>query len=1809
MKLRTPGAGRLALAAAVTAALVSGLVTAPASADVATDDLVLHYLLDETEGTVAHDASGNGNDGEIRGHAELTGAGGVRLNYGTTNLQPANATGDIKLPDDIIAGLESITVSLEVLVDSSQTGAYFLYGLGNRGASGEQWGDGYVFATGSPLRAGIATGNWSTEQQANSGSNLPRDVWTTVTYTLDADTDTARLYLNGTQVAQNTAVTHRPADIGGGTTTFNHIGRSNYAGDNLLRGALRDFRIYDVALSAEQVAELAPTTEDLLQRDAEALTLGDTSAVTSDLTLPATGASGATISWESSSTAVVAADGTVTRPAPGESDAVVTLTATLTLNGLTQTRTFEVTVLAELDEQAILDQAVADLTVTNIDDVRGNLHLPTSVAVDSGEVTVAWATSDASVVTTDGIVTRQASDTEVTLTATLSYAGLSETKAFAAQVRAAVELDELEGYVFTYFTGNSLSGENIYLARSDGNDALNWHELNNGQPVLTSDQGTGGLRDPFIIRSPEGDIFYLIATDLSIGSGTGWGDAVRHGSQYIEVWESTDLVNWSEQRHVKVAPDNAGNTWAPEAYYDESIGAYIVFWASSLYSTPGHTDSSYHRMMYATTRDFVTFSEAQVWQDTPGLPRIDTTVIKEGDTYYRFTKDEGSSASGCTDIMQERSTSLRGQMEEWTLQADCIGSGAGTSALEGPSVFKSNPGDVNNVDGEQKYYLFVDEYGGRGFLPLETDDLDDPNWQISASYDLPSSPRHGTVMPITAAEWEALEAYAEPGEPGPDPLEPNEDGELLRYTFEDGSGTQVTDVSGGGNHGTIVGSTDWNDGSLTFNGSTTYVDLPDNLLAGVTDITIEAEVLVHPQLGGDYFFYGLGNTTNGIGDGYLFSSDGRSNYRASIATGNWSTEQTVSQGQALPRDTWAHLVYTLSGGTATIYLDGVAVGTNTNVTHRPGDIGDGYTTANYIGRSQYDADNLFRGQFAEFAIYNRALSADEVLVLSGATGVLTDFSLSDAEVLKVAPIVDSQDRTVVFPVLPGTDLTQLAPVFRSFGDATVSPASGTVVDLSSPVEYTVSDEGGETVWTLRAVEMNSPVLPGLYADPNIVVFGGTYYIYATSDGYAGWGGKEFYVWKSYDLVTWERSEEPFLTLDGADGNVPWAEGNAWAPTIIERDGKYYFYFSGHYDPLNRKVIGVAVADHPEGPFVAEPTPMIYNQSSEGATSGQAIDPAAFHDPVSGKWYLFWGNGSPVYAELADDMVSLAGPVQAMSGLTGYREGTFVNYREDAEGDGTYHLTYSIDDTGSENYRVGYATATSIDGPWTYRGVILEKDPSLGILGTGHNSVLNVPGTDDWYIAYHRFAIPGGNGNNRETTIDRIEIDPQTGLFTTITPTLESVTAQEIADDNPLAVSIDGVAKVGETLSIELNEPWEATGTQWYRDGQEIAGATGTELELTADDEDARIGVTLTGEKDLWRPAEASAEVGPVVGPDEEPVAEVRVTVTGAVEGESGWRQGAVTVSLQLADGVEGSVEYALGEGDWTAYTAPVAIDGNGVTLLRYRAVVGGEPVADSQGEITLRIDVTPPVSTAAVEQADAYSPATLVVEAADAHSGVASIEHRIGDGAWLEVPSGGIVFDGVGSWVVSYRATDVAGNVETARTITVSVIDEEAPEATLTVSPSRVRAGESVEVAGEGFEPGEGVTVTLHSDPVLLGVLVADDDGAIQGTVTIPLSTETGDHLVEAVGQDSGIAGSAALTVLPAADDGETPTPGETDTPTPGETDTPTPGESPSPGTSPTPGGKLEETGAGGALTAMLLTALLLVAGAGALAVRRRHTA
>jgi alpha-L-arabinofuranosidase len=338
---------------------------------------------------------------------------------------------------------------------------------------------------------------------------------------------------------------------------------------------------------------------------------------------------------------------------------------------------------------------------------------------------------------------------------------------------AAAADGDYAAYFFPYFTGESTAdGETISFAVSDGPDPLEWTTLNGGKPVLASDLGTKGLRDPFLIRGGDGT-YYLLATDLQIYGGGNFGDAQETGSRSIMVWESTDLVNWGEQREIELAPENAGNLWAPEAYWDEAAGEFVVYWASALYPAdvpPAERDirTSYQRMLYATTTDFETFSEPQPWIDEPqgnGLGMIDSTVQEEDGVYYRLTKDESYMG-----MRQESSTDLRRTQgvtegDGWDLIAERVGFGqpnpwGGTfTGGEGPTLFPSLTDD--------RWFLLQDQpsyHGGQGYMLFESDDLSSGKWTANLDAILPASPRHGTVLPITAEEKAALLAAYPPAE-------------------------------------------------------------------------------------------------------------------------------------------------------------------------------------------------------------------------------------------------------------------------------------------------------------------------------------------------------------------------------------------------------------------------------------------------------------------------------------------------------------------------------------------------------------------------------------------------------------------------------------------------------------------------------------------------------------------------------------------------------------------------------------------------------------------------------------------------------------------------------------------------------------------------------------------------------------------------------------------------------------------------------------------------------------------------------------
>jgi len=318
-----------------------------------------------------------------------------------------------------------------------------------------------------------------------------------------------------------------------------------------------------------------------------------------------------------------------------------------------------------------------------------------------------------------------------------------------ASDRAADGASAYAGYLYVHFKREAADGEQIYFALSEGNDPLHFDDLNGGKPVLRSTLGEGGVRDPHIVRSPDGDRFFMVATDLQLFKSHDWDRHVRWGSRSIMVWESRDLVDWGEGRLVEVSPPEAGNSWAPESVWDPEQEAYLVHWSSTLYDDPEtHEGESYNRIMCATTRDFREFSAPRAWIDR-GCQTIDTTVIAHDGLYYRFTKDErerGGLAPLGKSIFSETSPSLTAA--EWTPLAEGIGLGA-IERGEGPLVYKSNT--------EDKWYLWIDEFTlERRYVPFETDDLAGGQWTPSTDFRLPKDPCHGVVLPVTAEEYERL---------------------------------------------------------------------------------------------------------------------------------------------------------------------------------------------------------------------------------------------------------------------------------------------------------------------------------------------------------------------------------------------------------------------------------------------------------------------------------------------------------------------------------------------------------------------------------------------------------------------------------------------------------------------------------------------------------------------------------------------------------------------------------------------------------------------------------------------------------------------------------------------------------------------------------------------------------------------------------------------------------------------------------------------------------------------------------------------
>lgn len=293
-------------------------------------------------------------------------------------------------------------------------------------------------------------------------------------------------------------------------------------------------------------------------------------------------------------------------------------------------------------------------------------------------------------------------------------------------------------FLFVTFKGESTpQTEQVYFAISS--DGHNWEALSGGQPVLQSDLGEKGVRDPYLLRSHDGKRYFLIGTDLSINLNRDWGRASTRGSRAIIVWESEDLVHWSKPRRVEIAAEDAGCTWAPEAVYDEEAGDYLVFWASRNSSD----NFGKFRIWACHTRDFKDFGKPFVFIEK-SFPVIDTTIVHDRDKYYRFTKNEHDKS-----IVMESSDKLNG---EWS-PVDGFNL-AGLRGVEGPECYLLLPARGNMP---AKWCLILDHYArSQGYKAYETENLAAAHFEPLQAMKFPFPFRHGCVVSISPEQYARL---------------------------------------------------------------------------------------------------------------------------------------------------------------------------------------------------------------------------------------------------------------------------------------------------------------------------------------------------------------------------------------------------------------------------------------------------------------------------------------------------------------------------------------------------------------------------------------------------------------------------------------------------------------------------------------------------------------------------------------------------------------------------------------------------------------------------------------------------------------------------------------------------------------------------------------------------------------------------------------------------------------------------------------------------------------------------------------------
>lgn len=306
----------------------------------------------------------------------------------------------------------------------------------------------------------------------------------------------------------------------------------------------------------------------------------------------------------------------------------------------------------------------------------------------------------------------------------------------------------MQAYLFVHFRERKTpDGEQVYFGLSK--DGFHWEKVNSGAPVLWSYDGEKGVRDCTIIRCATDGKYRIFATDLSLAYNFkkkyhfDWPTVSHNGSKCLAMWESEDLIHWSEQKMLPLGNKDFGCLWAPDVFYDPEEGDYVLHFSSS------HASNGFGNMgiYFTRTPDFHTFTEPRLLYQKPDAGIIDSAIYVENGQYFMFLKSDHAPER----IILMKAPHAEGpytRVEAFDESMLAIEAGL----YEGPTAVRLESG---------KWCLFLDYYGvpgaGQGYVPFVAHTLESGRFiRSDQQFSFPYGYKHGTVIPISTEEYDRI---------------------------------------------------------------------------------------------------------------------------------------------------------------------------------------------------------------------------------------------------------------------------------------------------------------------------------------------------------------------------------------------------------------------------------------------------------------------------------------------------------------------------------------------------------------------------------------------------------------------------------------------------------------------------------------------------------------------------------------------------------------------------------------------------------------------------------------------------------------------------------------------------------------------------------------------------------------------------------------------------------------------------------------------------------------------------------------------